>query len=767
MKKIGTAFLSGAFDSRRWMRRALAAMVVIAVASGPSVTRSDTSVVCSPAYYVWSPATRATTTGLASAPAQDTSFNPHGHSNSYFSQGNRLFAVRNVAEPGCPTCTAGSIKWVLTLGATIQNFPSPVPLSSTPTTEDIFLTADNGLLYKIDAELGSTKAFVDTRRCTTASCILDPNGIVTNPVCATDQLMATPAVQLYNYANASFKSNADAAGHAGDDVVIVITRNQCGDTTHNRVVAYWASNLAVKWTFNPSTSNASPTPTPMDFGAEGCTIDYQTNTLYCGTNLPSGATGQNSLWAINSLTGTLIWSTNAGSLTNRPILANSGSGPRLYVAGFNGVIMVYDPAGDPLNAGRAKPLWSTFIQLPLPFARSPWAEFRDGPLQGTLLASDIGGNLHAIHDNGPDGTILWSAAASGTLSAGACPAGQLCFRGVPVVSPSSGNIYLGRNDGRLQQITATGTREGVIEVNPSGSNNVDVFDPSLDLEAGAADIDRLVVVAAGIAGANGKVTRVSVPICVNTPILTNVACGCGPAGVCGTGTSGDPFRCCNISEDTCATASGSNPCTPSRCSVEPDCCFDFNCADPTVLSNCGAASFTCVRDGGSLFKVPDGTACDDLQPCTSAFPAPVPLSCVGTDGSPSGGNCTRDSDCPAVASSCSGTGTATPGQGGGVVGGKCCPVGTACDFATNQCLGNNGTGATSSDVCRDGFCSSDNYASCSCENAGDRACPPGLTCCGASNGGCVNLLTDPLHCGSCTTVCSPGAPCQQGICHFP
>jgi hypothetical protein len=157
---------------------------------------------------------------------------------------------------------------VFTAAGTIQNFPAPVPLSASSTTEDIFLAAENALLYKIDAESGLTKALVDTRRCTTVPCVLDVNGIATNPVCASDQLMATPAVQLYNYAGPAFKNDADLAGHPGDDVVFVITRNQCGDTTHNRVVAYWASNLAVKWTFNSNTSNSGPTPHP-GFGAEG------------------------------------------------------------------------------------------------------------------------------------------------------------------------------------------------------------------------------------------------------------------------------------------------------------------------------------------------------------------------------------------------------------------------------------------------------------------------------------------------------------------
>src|SRR4029450_3017063 len=91
-----------------------AIVVLIAVASGPSAIRSDTSVVCPPAYYVWSPATTPTAPGLASTPAQAPSFNPGGHSNSYFSQGTHLFAVRNTGEPGCTvgSCAAGGIKWV-------------------------------------------------------------------------------------------------------------------------------------------------------------------------------------------------------------------------------------------------------------------------------------------------------------------------------------------------------------------------------------------------------------------------------------------------------------------------------------------------------------------------------------------------------------------------------------------------------------------------------------------------------------------------------
>ncbi|MCI0408144.1 MAG: PQQ-binding-like beta-propeller repeat protein, partial [Acidobacteria bacterium] len=377
-------------------------------------------------------------------------------------------------------------------------------------------------------------------------------------------------------------------------------------------------------------------------------------------------------------TGALKWATNAGAIVNRPILAFG----KLYVATYNGTIKAYDPAGDPQNVGQAKPLWSTFIQLPLPIQRSPWVEFRSGPLQGTLLAVDLGGNLRAIHDNGTTGTILWATAASGILGTTVCPLGTLCYRGVPVVSPSIGKIYLGRSDGRIQQIGSTGLREGVIDVNPSPSNSVDVFDPSLDLESGAPDINRLVVVAGGTAGGNGMVTRLSVPICENTPVPEVIGCGCGSGGVCGTGEPEDPFRCCNLAQDTCANSTGSNPCTPLRCSIEPDCCLTDSCSDPVVLANCGAATHTCQRFGGSLFKVPDGTVCDDLQACTSAVPIPTPVACTFRPSD--GGNCTQDSDCTAPgAGSCSGTGAAIPAQGGSIVGGKCCPVGTACNLFTD------------------------------------------------------------------------------------
>jgi hypothetical protein len=200
-------------------------------------------------------------------------------------------------------------------------------------------------------------------------------------------------------------------------------------------------------------------------------------------------------------------------------------------------------------------------------------------------------------------------------------------------------------------------------------------------------------------------------------------CGCGTSGVCGTGTLTDPFRCCDTAEDTCIARV--DPCTPLRCSVEPDCCVLGNCP-AEIQGACGGATFTCSRYGGSLYQLPDGTPCDDGRACTSAVPLPTLVDCVGTDDTAGGPACTRDrpnggalaSDCPATAPICSGTGAMLgDSNGGGIVGGACCPQGTACDLnpassTYHKCFGDFGRGTNSNDVCRAGVCSYDSASGC-------------------------------------------------------
>jgi len=421
------------------------------------------------ASYAWSPPTTSTnTSGPASAPAIDTAFNPLGQSYSYFAQGNQVYAVRNVADADGP---AGSVKWTWQAvpAATINNFPTPVVLSTTG-EEVIFVGGEDGFLYKVNAATGIVGAAVDTRR----------------PGCLQDQLRATPTVQLYNSSNADFQASVDAIpGHAGDDLVYVGTYYQCNDHSQNRVIAYWASDLSVKFIFNPTGGQS------VDAVTDGCPIDYSTNTLFCGSLLQPGS-AQNSLWALNSLTGVPRWAGNAGSIQNRPLFSNG----RLYVA-------ANDASGARVQA------YDSTVGLPLwdpPLAFPGYTISRNlSPAGNTLLvtaANPTASNVSQVQDNGSAGTVLWQTA----------PEPGVFYTSMPVAVPSLGKVYLGRNDGRIQQIDlATGTAEEVVVVNPGAT----VFDPSLDIEGGASDFNRLVVVADATPGGVGVVTRLILPFCAD------------------------------------------------------------------------------------------------------------------------------------------------------------------------------------------------------------------------------------------------------------
>src|SRR6185369_8428140 len=101
----------------------------------------------------------------------------------------------------------------------------------------------------------------------------------------------------------------------------------------------------------------------MDFGSEGCTIDYPNNRIYCGTNLPSGRY-QNTVWAISTIDGTLVWAVNAGSVRARPQLANG----KLYVGAYDGTLRA-------LNPDTGAELWSTAIGAST-ITTNVWPEFR-------------------------------------------------------------------------------------------------------------------------------------------------------------------------------------------------------------------------------------------------------------------------------------------------------------------------------------------------------------------------------------------------------
>lgn len=346
---------------------------------------------------------------------------------------------------------AGETRWSWTTGgSTISNFPNPVILSS-DNKEYVFLGTADGRLHRIDATTGAGAGSFDARR----------------PGCASDQIVATPAVQLYDDSDAAFQNDMNLNRGHPDDLVFVITSYGCGDHSSNRVYALYASDLTVKWVFNAAAT------VPMDLSTEGCSVDYGLNRLYCGTERTFPT--QPSVWALQTINGALAWSNNAGSIRNRPTLHTGG----LYV-------LSSDDHWRKFNALTGAALWDYAIGATVA---------RSGSWQNKILALDSGGALRLIED-GPTGPMpVW-----GPVS----PGGGLYFVTAPAVAPEIGKAYVGRNDGFIQQVS---TSTGTVEIAVSAQMKSPLHDPTVDFSGPSTlDPDRLLV-----PSLDGTIARFCIP----------------------------------------------------------------------------------------------------------------------------------------------------------------------------------------------------------------------------------------------------------------
>src|SRR5882672_2815327 len=152
------------------------------------------------------------------------------------------------------------------------------------------------------------------------------------------------------------------------------------------------------------------------------------------------------------------------------------------------------------------------------------------------------------------------------------------------------------------------------------------------------------------------------------------ACNCLDGQICGKGSVGNPFRCCDIDHDSCMTRG--DPCPTTRCDPSPACCILLNC---TAGEQCSSATDTCVTfrstcDGGVDAQSTDAAGHDAAGPTSTEAGPPADAS--GADAASRGGRAT-DVDGNAGGRGASGTrsshdgsargagGAATPSDGGG------------------------------------------------------------------------------------------------------
>jgi hypothetical protein len=381
---------------------------------------------------------------------------------TYVSQGTRVYAFRNASEG---TQAAGSTRWIWT--SPMTPIPGAPAVSSCTGGRFIFVTTMDGQLCKVHSD-GLTAASVDTRR-------------PTHPL----DRVGPPTVLRWAFSSPTFHDWIDSnfPVHLGDDLVLVVTETTAADPGANRVIAYWASDMSVAWTFNADGA------VPVGASHGGCAVDYEWSRVYLATKTDSPENP--SLFALNALGGALLWSTAAGNVVSRPVLVPATNPNRVYVANMEGGIQAYGLAGDGFGGGL--PLWATPVDLDEALPTEP------APFPGGLAVVDSDGTLRAFVDGGGSVTPAWTRH----------PGPGKAFRRnlVALGDGGLGKLLAGCTDGRVRQVdAATGLPEG----------RVVVATPSADLDVLAAlDGDTatpcLVLTASG--GPNSLVARIDLPLC--------------------------------------------------------------------------------------------------------------------------------------------------------------------------------------------------------------------------------------------------------------
>lgn len=305
-------------------------------------------------------------------------------------QGSMASGVLLAAGPGGVKAAMGSQLSFLdpaTLGLAELKF-QPDEISAVAAAEleggltGVFTSEANGILRAFD---GTTYA------------TLWPGISLIRSGCINDTLRAAPLVHRIADATPAFEATY------GDDLVYVVTAyassGSCtsGHDTDNKVYAVGASDGLVEWTFNISGTH------DVDV-VVGMALDPVNDRLYVTTDR-TFSTSQDSIWALNVLTGSLAWSANAGRLFTAPVLRDG----RLYVTAAAGTVSAYEAVTGTLlwtSPGLGAPLAADQGGNPVVIARP------DGEVW--IAAVDFAGTVHVVRDDDTSATVLQSIALPGT-----------------------------------------------------------------------------------------------------------------------------------------------------------------------------------------------------------------------------------------------------------------------------------------------------------------------------------------------------------------
>lgn len=252
-----------------------------------------------------------------------------------------------------------------------------------------------------------------------------------------DAILAQPAVQLRDYANAAY-----VAVNPATDLVFFATRN--ASATSNKVVAIYGATGSLAWIYAPG---------DLDVINGGLFVDYTSNRLWVASRSNDGT--QDSLRVLDSLTGARLAGYKLGDIDTGVVRNPSGN----QAVVVNTIGTVTGIGLDGLSVG-----FQQYVG-----AATSWAF----PVGTGFIVSLASGAVERWNVTGGTATRLWTT---------------------PIENPTGVNLeynaqvaYAGSSDGKLHQLSlATGADQLQLDLGDDG-----VGTPSIDVSAGRIHVGTL------------------------------------------------------------------------------------------------------------------------------------------------------------------------------------------------------------------------------------------------------------------------------------